>query len=443
MDKWLQNKNVVRVASVAMAILLWVVVHLDQQAASPSNTPVIKTRMISDVVVQIIGLDESQYHIRSLEPSRVSVLLRGQERDINRVSPNGEQGRVVLNLSGVGAGDHIISLQAEGFPAGVEASVYPAEAKVSIEPIQSQEMPVDIKLRGTPPAGWTVGEPLSDPRTVRVTAPESRLKQIVSIQGEVDISAADGDITIEKNLAAVDAEGNPVEAVIEPETVQVRVPVTMPSQVIPLHVEIVGEPADGFSVAGIRQNVSAVTVYGPPEVLKRLKRYDGATVDISGIRNDREFSVRIPLKENIQFVQPDTLEVRVDIVPSRTKQFAQVPVTVTGQSDKMKTFIREPSGGRVDITLEGAPQILEKIGAEDIRASADVQGLPAGVHEVPLRIEVPEFVKVSSGANLRITVEIASAAAESNTEPEEIPADSGNGANNGGASEGSGGPAAE
>ena len=120
MDKWINNPNVVRIVALVFAILLWALVQLDrndlidQQNQSPYHN---QERMISDVQVMPIGLDEEQYALQLLEPGYVNITLKGRGRDIDQVNLNRDQHQIAVDLSEFEEGEHAgVPIQPVGFP---------------------------------------------------------------------------------------------------------------------------------------------------------------------------------------------------------------------------------------------------------------------------------------------------------------------------------------
>src|SRR5690554_5108935 len=118
MDKFLGNLTVVRIIALILALLLWVVVHLDQQVVQVPTTSAIQTRSISDVEIAISGLNTDQLHLQSIDPLNVNIVLRGRESAINQVSNH--DGQVHADLSNITEGVHVIRLEAVGYSQGAE-----------------------------------------------------------------------------------------------------------------------------------------------------------------------------------------------------------------------------------------------------------------------------------------------------------------------------------
>ncbi len=414
MDRWLNNITVVRIIAPILAILLWAVVHFDENPPTGSASSPIQTMPISNVKVTLESLDTSQFKIKSMDPALVNLTLTGKQSNLNKV--NTLDYKIQADLSAVHEGTHSLPLQAVGFPSGVQVQMNPSSISITIEKMNKKEVPVSILLKGEPANGYIAGEPIVRPNRVNVTLSTSMLDQVDSVSAELDISGASGPVEKEVKLQAYDVEGKKLDIPITPSVVDVEVPITNPFVSMPLKVRFTGEPEEGYSVAGYIQEVNEVTVYGPEEVLSELEFYDGLAVDINQLNDDADFTLDIPLKNGVIQVQPSELKVTVDIEPAVTKTLDNVPLSISGQNQNYNTVILDHEEG-LDIQIRGAANLVEPLNIEDVQAIADVSNLPPGQYDIPVTLNLPNFVKQAPEEPYSIQVEISSKSIETQTEP--------------------------
>ncbi|MEX2416315.1 MAG: CdaR family protein [Paenibacillaceae bacterium] len=412
MDKWLRNPNVVRIIALTLGILLWVVVHLDEQQSKPA--PLVSdtntSNEIEDVSIETIGLDETKFLLVSIEPTNVRVRVRGSSSAIKKI--NLETSKVRLDLSTVKSGDQAIKLSHVGFPSGLNVEIIPTSVIVRIEAKLKKEMPVEPDVKGSPKQGYVAGTPIIQPNRVIVTIPESKKEFVQTIRGEIDISNAATTVSKLIKLTAYDKNGAKVDVEIVPSVVNIEVPITEPSKVMTLQVQLIGTPADGFSLVKTEQNPQEVTVYGKQALLDQLEFYDGSQIDVTGLSADTTITLDIPLHTDVSRVEPSQVEVKLTIVPSERKTFEQMQVEITGLGAQNKAEFIDPPGGKLDVMVEGAPAVVSGMKAEDIDAMIDITNLPVGKHEVPIVYSFPSFVKIVPGAKETVTVEIKEAGVE-------------------------------
>ena len=444
MDRWLRNPNVVRVVALALGVLLWFVVHMESQQAPAQTgwTGRSTSKEIEGVGIEVVGLDESRYELVAIEPSLVRVRVSGLPNVLNRVTT--QTARVRLDLGAAVSGVQQMQLMPVGFPEQVEVEIFPSSVTVTIEEKLVREMPVTIDVTGEPAEGYVAGTPTATPNRVYVTYRESGIDDIAAVRGMVDVGGASGPVRKQIRLFAYNARGERMEAAIEPSVVDVEVPVTHPAVTLPLQISIAGEPAAGYSVAGVEQKPLEVAVYGEERVLGRLEFYAGGTVDVTGLAEDAAFSIPLPKIDGVSQLEPDTAQVKVRIVPSERRTFTGVKLNVSGVRAGFAAAVRDPREGVMAVTLEGAPDILNGLDAGDIDLIVDVSNLAEGVHQVDVTYGLPAFVRVvQDGAPPVVTVEIRPAAAdETGANPGAPPAGDGTDGNGSGGNDSGGHPGA-
>lgn len=395
MDKWLRNPNVVRIIALTLGILLWGVVHLDEQQTKPvpivSNTST--SQEFENISIVTVGLDESKYLLVGVEPTNVRIRVRGSASAIKQI--NTETSKVQLDLSSVKSGDQAIKLSHIGFPSGLNVEIIPPSVIVRIEEKLTKEMPVEPVLKGSPKDGFAAGTPIIQPNRVFVTIPESKMDTVEFVRGEIDITDASATVSKQIKLTAYDKNGVKVDAVIEPSVVNIEVPITEPSKLMTLQVQLRGTPADGFSLVKTEQTPLEVKVYGKQALLDQLEFYDGLLIDVTGLNADKTITLDIPLRTDISKIEPSKVEVKLTIVPSEQVTFEQMKLVITGASDRNEAEFIDPPGGVLDVTVEGAPEVVASVKAEDIDAIIDITNLPVGQHEVPIVYSFPSFVKIA------------------------------------------------
>ncbi|MBD0383901.1 CdaR family protein [Paenibacillus sedimenti] len=405
MDKWLRNTNVVRVVALIIGIFLWVVVHMEETNVSGTSPLRERVETINNVAITT-RYDESRYFISSMSPSNVQVILSGKESAVKKVTTSNNY-QIQLDLTQVGKGDHELSLTPVGFPSDVEVQVVPRTVHVVIEELQMKEVPVVINIKGTPAAGLKAGQPIVKPNKVYITAPTSKLEQIENVLGEVSVDKAQSAVTKQVRLQAFNKEGKEVVVNMNPTVVDVEVPITSPFQTIPLQLKLSGEPPKGYAIASVTQNPDKITVYGTQEEVDRLEFYQGPQLSIQDIKETKDYSLDIPLRNKVTQLDPDKVIVRVEIVPSITKAMENIPITIIGQNENYNTKVVAPDTAKLNVTVEGAPALIDQIKPEDIQAILDVSNLPPGKHELNVTMNLPTYVKLGLPEDVKATVEIS------------------------------------
>ncbi|MBP1153635.1 MULTISPECIES: CdaR family protein [unclassified Paenibacillus] len=406
MDQWLRNTNVVKVVALVIGILLWAVVRMDGGSIPGSTGTGIAEETIGNVAVTP-KYNEDQLFIENISPAQVTVTISGRSSTLKRVL-NSANYSVELDLTNRGRGEHMVPLTPVGFPSSVSVKITPAYVNVVVDEKKNKSMPVTVNVTGTPGVGLKAGQPVVKPKQVTVSVPSGIYEAVETVRADVDVDKAASPVTSQAKLVAYDKAGKAIEeAIINPAVVEVEVPITSPFKLVPLQVKLVGEPPQGYAVSGIHQSVDKVTVFGTQEMLDGLEFYEGPQVDLSDLREDKEFTLPIPPQGDVKQLDPSEVTVSVSIVRSQTKALDNIPLSLIGQNDGFQTKVLLPESGKLNLTVEGAPDLIEKLMPQDVQAILDVSNLPPGRHEVPVTWNLPTFVKKGPQQNFRATVEIS------------------------------------
>lgn len=234
MDKWLRNKNVVRVFSVLLGILLWVAVQNDMQGSvdltSASST---KERTISNVSIRFVGLDENAYSLVSSSNHHVTVKLSGKQDAVTKFNLADGNSRIVADLTNVKVGKRKVFLEARGYPDDIDVDIQPNYITLQIERLIEKEMPLSLTVTGQPAEGFVVGDTKADPNYVVISGLQSRINKVMRVVATVDVSEANQMVTNEYVLSALDNTGTAVKVDIKPNKVKIETAiVTMPIESI-------------------------------------------------------------------------------------------------------------------------------------------------------------------------------------------------------------------
>lgn len=406
MDQWLRNTNVVRVIALVIGILLWAVVRSDGGTVSGTTTAGLTEEKIWNVAVTP-KYDTDHYFVEQVDPAQVTVSISGRDAAVKKVMATANYS-LELDLTSVGKGEHVLPVTPVGFPSNVTVKLSPSNVKVVVDEKTNKSMPVVVNVTGTPSTGLKAGQPVAKPNRVTVSVPSRIYDTVDSVRADVSVEKAQSAVASKVKLVALDKNGKAIEtAVINPAVVDVEVPITSPFSTVPLQLKYVGEPPRGFAVASIRQSTDKVTVYGQQSVLDKMEFYEGPQVNLSDLKEDKELTLDIPLNAKATQVEPAKVTVTISIVPSVTKTLEAIPLSIIGQNDGFDTKVVLPESGQLNLTVEGAPALIDKLKTQDAQGILDVSNLPPGRHEVPVVWNLPAFVKKGPQQDFKATVEIS------------------------------------
>lgn len=412
MDKWMNNNNFNKVLALVFGIILFTMVRVDT-APSGQTTVDIKTKTIENVKIEVTGLDEEKYVLEPLPVDSVSLEVAGKSSDIS--FQFSDEYKVTLDLSKVEPGDTTMPLYYK-LPKGVSlVRMNPKEVTVHVELRNTKSFPITLVTKGEPAEGYQLGTPVITPTdTVEVTLADNKLSKVEKVQGVIELNGESETFKEKKlKLHAYDSEGNEVKgAVIEPAIVSVELPITLPFKSLPLEIGYTGQLPDSLVLSKVTPLQETVVVYGQADALAALSSYE-ATVNLSAIDSagTKELKVELKPPAGTEKIMPETVNVSVTISEIAERTIEGVPIKLQGVGDELEGSIVNPSSKAIALTLRGAPALLDQLDKEEIGVVADVTGLNAGTHEVPLRVSLPQFIALAnSGVPLLATVQLLSPA---------------------------------
>ncbi|SDI30577.1 YbbR domain-containing protein [Alteribacillus persepolensis] len=398
MDKFFNNHWFVKFVSLCIAIMLYLMINMNNMSNQPGVLPDNNdesTHVINDVEVQAY-YDEEAYDVVAMQET-VDVELTGTQTSILLFQLSRPSYEVFVDVNGREAGVHNVRVEYRDFPADLDVSVTPRFISVEKEKLESvsYEVEADLLNRDQAEDGYTLGGAKVSPSEVTLKAPPSTHEKIETVKAFVDVEGADGRVTSESEVVAYDQNGNEVDVEIEPESVDVEVPVISPFRDVSVQLSREHSLPDGLSVESLNINPAEVTIFGPLEVIEDINAVE-ATIDISQIEEDDTFEVDIVPPEGVERVQPETVEVEVDVGETEETALGQVPISVENVPEDVSYDVISPETGRTNVTISGVTQVIETITAEDITLTADWEGREddGSTYTLPVEAEGPANVVV-------------------------------------------------
>jgi YbbR domain-containing protein len=278
-----------KVLALALATLLWLTVAGEHIVERSLRVP-LEFRNIPP-----------QLEIVGEPPPTVDVRLRGSSSLLSRIQPG--EVVAVLELTGARPGSRLFNLRTEEVraPFGVEvAQVIPSTLALSLETSATRTVPVVPATEGEPAPGFVVGRISSDPPTVEVIGPESRLRQIAQATTEpVAVNGARDRVRDNVNVGVADSSVR----LKEPRNASVIVEI-WPA---PVEREVTGVPVRwrnlgaGLRAPSVVPSVARVTVRGRGSALQNLRPDTiEAFVDLAGL-GPGQYNLRVQVDPSEDF----------------------------------------------------------------------------------------------------------------------------------------------
>ncbi|MDO4546142.1 MAG: CdaR family protein [Bacillota bacterium] len=288
----LNNKNVLRILSLIIAVCLWVYVMGE---VNPDTTA-----KINGIEVSFVNTDEladNGLAVVQEETITINATIKGKRSDVNETKNNGLVATVDVSGSEEGSNEADINLS---LPSGVSLeSISDTSIKFEVEEITEEEIPVEVEFTGNETAEngkepWMLDV---NPETITVRGAESSVERINCVRGSVAVTdVKDRERTIDVALSPVTEDGEIVLGIeLETDTAQARVQLLVTKAV---ELEITSENLeDGFSVASLK-GPDSVNLIGTEEALADLETVQG-TVNLTGVTSGGRQEIILQLPEHV------------------------------------------------------------------------------------------------------------------------------------------------
>ena len=403
-DQWLQHKWFLRFIALALAVLLYLMVAETSSSNNASSAlPIVgQSSMTLDVPVEVF-FDEVQYVAYNV-PEEMGVELKGPSSSLTMTKLVKDY-QVFVDLTNLGTGFHRVPVEARGFGGDVNVKLDRETVEIYIDRKQTIEVPVSVNLlnKDQLPDGKVAGDVEIEPSTVKVTGGASRIQNVKEITLNVDVSNHSQTFTREIPPTILDANGNPLNVSVDPNIINVTVPIYDESAMIPIEVVMSGEVADDFRLVDTLLGETEVRVFAPKAVLDELQQVETEPIELDDLTKSEKVTATLRLPEGATSLGKKEVEVQVLVRPNdETKDDTgelterirlTVPITVRGYDRTNYTIQTQEV---VSVTLSGKRSLLESISSNSVNVTLDLTGLPSGTHAVDADYEVPKGVTVIS-----------------------------------------------
>ena len=317
---------------VVISFILTMALFVYASESSPSRqSAAVSIQTTSNTIGNVpvyVDMDSQLYTVTGL-PESVTLRIEGSSSSLLAVAGNASYRVKTPNLNELGTGKHMITLQVTGLPSGVKGTVSPETVEIMIEKKSTVELPVSVNVnRANLPGAYKSGQALVSPARVTISGPESLINQVENVLATVTVPEnTKADYTSSVAVQALDATGKPLALKVEPEQVQVRVPITTNSKKVPLVLTTTGSAGSQYTYQ-LKSDIKEVTILGAQEILDRLTAIP-VVVDVSQMTKTTTQAVKLTLPTGVDSVTPENISVEVVVTPTTTQTTETTQTTQT------------------------------------------------------------------------------------------------------------------
>lgn len=393
--KLTENNRALKLVALAIAIVLWLYVGIEQDPISQRtyNVPITVENLSADKVATV-------------SKERVNVKVMGRETRLDGITS--EDFKAYVDLSDAKTGDSEaevhVSLPNEVYFAKLD----PSHVNVYVEQREGETMNVDIVRTGMLPDGITIEDMSVEPQNVFVSGNEDALAMVAKAGVAVELDDVYSDSKKDVPVQLYDYEGNIIEQgelKVYPEQVTLNIKVNEADiqKSVPIQAELVGSLSEGVQVDSVTVDPQTAMVEGLPKDLAKITEIKTEPIDLSGIKETTSFTVKLVGKQ-LRDVQKVTVTVNVSAQAENDvdgKVYTKVvPIAITGAAADRVTA----SDLLAEVTYHMQPGYADT--GDNLTAFVQVDEAPESSITVDVQFGVIEGLVIDSVTPSTITLNL-------------------------------------
>lgn len=419
MKKRLTNNLFLKIISVMIAILIWLMI-------ANINDPIVTKTYPVPVSIQNSAYIESigkTYRVEETEQT-ATVILRGHSSLVERRTNDIQAVADLTQIVDMDTKPYVmvpITVTCEGIsPENI--TVIPYNMKVVIEEIESREFAVGVTQIGEPDDAYKIGPGSlkANPAIVTILGPASLIQTLDTVVATVDVAGLKEDTVKISDLKVNDKNGTELlenrmsylkfKDMAEP-TVEVQVNLWKVRSDVALKVNYSGYPGNGYEVADITVTPAKISVAGTEEALERLRENNNTIeipaeeVELAGETKNLEKTIELEkyLPQDVILVGDTKSAIaQVKIMPIGSKEFTVPTKNITGNLDERYKAVYETD--KLTIRVKGDPEPLTRVNENTVKPAIDFQGKEPGTYVLPVQITLPEGCQLLEDVTVSVQI---------------------------------------
>lgn len=392
MDKWMDNPWFIKVVALVLAVLLFgSVPKNDPDKPGDVNVPSDeKVETVEEVPVKRIY--DTDTLVVSGVPETVSVTLQGPKNLVQQAKTL-RNFEVFVDLTDAELGNQRVPITIKDVSDRLTVTIEPGYANVSIQEKVTKEFRVEAEFSSNiVEEGYIAEKPEVKPNKVQITGAKDVVDKITFVKATVNSSGKISEtITREASVLALDKDMNKLNVVVEPQVVEVTIPVKSSSKKVPINIVRKGTPPSGVTIDSITLETKEAEIVADPSVLEDFDNVR-VEVDVSKIDEDTEITLPVIIGEGIVKVLPETVKLAVKVTKASEKSISNVPIEIDGMDDGYEVNFLDPANGQTSLTVSGPSDIVSALSSDDFKILIDVSELDEGNHEVDMKVTAPQNI---------------------------------------------------
>lgn len=421
MKKSLINKFTLKIISLAIAVLIWLIVRNVQDPVIVQTFYDIPVTLVNEsylsnnmkIPLLIDGDDTVKVRIKA-EESVIKELKKEDivaQADMTQIYMDATPKMVPVEVTCKGIADDNIT-------------VTPRNIQVDIENQTSVEKTIAVNTGDTTPdKDYEVGSLQANPEKVTISGPESIINKIDKVVAKIDVTGMkESNVELDSELKIYDKNQDELSekqlsylnlAGVQDNKIKIQAQFWKVQKNVKIGAEYSGSPKYGYEVDSVSVVPETLSLAGTDEALQKLAA-EGNTltipasyIDVSG--KDSDFDVKVDiselLPENMKLARDinSTVIATVKILPYNSRDYEVSPtqIKVENKPENMN-YKFEPD--KIVARIKAKEEDLDNLKTDDIQMKIDLKDAKAGENTLPVTVTLPEGYELVEDITVKVAL---------------------------------------
>lgn len=421
MKKSLINKFTLKIISLAIAVLIWLIVRNVQDPVIVQTFYDIPVTLVNEsylsnnmkIPLLIDGDDTVKVRIKA-EESVIKELKKEDivaQADMTQIYMDATPKMVPVEVTCKGIADDNIT-------------VTPRNIQVDIENQTSVEKTIAVNTGDTTPdKDYEVGSLQANPEKVTISGPESIINKIDKVVAKIDVTGMkESNVELDSELKIYDKNQDELSekqlsylnlAGVQDNKIKIQAQFWKVQKNVKIGSEYSGSPQYGYEVDSVSVVPETLSLAGTDEALQKLA-VEGNTltipasyIDVSG--KDSDFDVKVDiselLPENMKLARDinSTVIATVKILPYNSRDYEVSPtqIKVENKPENMN-YKFEPD--KIVARIKAKEEDLDNLKTDDIQMKIDLKDAKAGENTLPVTVTLPEGYELVEDITVKVAL---------------------------------------
>nr|WP_263323844.1 CdaR family protein [Neobacillus sp. Marseille-Q6967] len=388
MDKLMDNPWFIKIIALLLAVLLYSAVPNSDGKTTEINVPGENTTAVLEDIPVKAYYDTENLVVSGI-PDTVEVTIEGPMPHVQSAKAL-KNFEVFVDLTNAEIGTQKVKFEVRDLSDKLVATINPTSASVSIQEKVTKEFKVEAEFNsGLIAEGYTAGTPEVEPDKVKITGARDVIDRITYVKATIEGNdSMKESFTREAQVRVLDKELNKLDVIVEPETVDVTIPVKLTSKTVPINIVREGTPPTGVTIESIELDINEAAITGSEDVIAETENVR-VEVDVSKITDSTTLTLPVIISNGITKVSPETVKAEIVVTKQEEKTVSGIPINIRGLSDPFDAVINDPGNQIINLQVAGPSEVITGLGPDDFDIFIDISGLAEGNHDVSIQIEGP------------------------------------------------------